>query len=76
MSVQIESRFLTAGAWEPSCQAAEPNVLNPETKVAPAYGVGKRDLPTATALADFSARLANRVEIFVRRTRDLSAAVR
>src|SRR5580692_3408668 len=35
--------------------------LDPETKIVPAYPVGKRDLPTATAfITDFSERLANR----------------
>ena len=38
--------------------------LDPETKVVPAYRVGKRDLPTATAfLTDLSDRLANRVQL-------------
>jgi hypothetical protein len=35
--------------------------LDPETKIVPAYPVGKRDLPTATAfITDLSERLANR----------------
>jgi IS1 family transposase len=38
--------------------------LDPETKIVPAYRIGKRDLPTATAfLADLSERLANRVQL-------------
>ena len=38
--------------------------LDPETKLVPAYRVGKRDLPTATAfIADLSERLANRVQM-------------
>jgi IS1 family transposase len=38
--------------------------LDPETKLVPAYRVGKRDLPTATAfIADLSERLANRVQL-------------
>jgi IS1 family transposase len=38
--------------------------LDPETKIVPAYRIGKRDLPTATAfLADLSDRLANRVQL-------------
>jgi IS1 family transposase len=38
--------------------------LDPETKLVPAYRVGKRDLPTATAfIADLSDRLANRVQL-------------
>lgn len=36
--------------------------LDPETKIVPAYRIGKRDLPTAKAfLADLSDRPANRV---------------
>ena len=35
--------------------------LDPETKIVPAYPVGKRDLPAATAfITDLSERLANR----------------
>jgi IS1 family transposase len=38
--------------------------LDPETKIVPAYLVGKRDLPTATAfITDLSERLANRVQL-------------
>ncbi len=38
--------------------------LDPETKIVPAYRVGKRDLPTATAfITDLSERLANRVQL-------------
>ncbi|HTW50906.1 MAG TPA: IS1 family transposase [Stellaceae bacterium] len=38
--------------------------LDPESKLVPAYRIGKRDLPTATAfLADLSDRLANRVQL-------------
>ena len=38
--------------------------LDPETKIVPAYRIGKRDLPTATAfIADLSDRLANRVQL-------------
>ena len=38
--------------------------LDAETKLVPAYLVGKRDLPTATAfIADLSERLANRVQL-------------
>jgi IS1 family transposase len=38
--------------------------LDPEPKLAPAYRVGKRDLPTATAfITDLSERLANRVQL-------------
>jgi len=38
--------------------------LDPESKLIPAYRVGKRDLPTASAfVADLSERLANRVAI-------------
>ncbi len=38
--------------------------LDPETKIIPAYRIGKRDLSTATAfLADLSDRLANRVQL-------------
>jgi IS1 family transposase len=38
--------------------------LDPGSKLVPAYLVGKRDLPTATAfLADLSERLANRVQL-------------
>jgi IS1 family transposase len=38
--------------------------LDPETKIVPAYLVGKRDLPTATAfINDLSERLANRVQL-------------
>src|SRR5207248_1662648 len=38
--------------------------LDPETKIIPAYRVGKRDLPTATAfITDLSERLANRVQL-------------
>jgi hypothetical protein len=38
--------------------------LDPESKLVPAYRVGKRDLPTATAfIADLSDRLANRVQL-------------
>jgi IS1 family transposase len=38
--------------------------LDPESKLVPAYRVGKRDLPTATAfIADLSERLANRVQL-------------
>src|SRR3984893_1973054 len=37
--------------------------LDPETKIVPAYRVGKRDLPNATAfITDLSGRLANRVQ--------------
>jgi IS1 family transposase len=38
--------------------------LDPESKLVPAYRVGKRDLPTATAfMADLSERLANKVQL-------------
>jgi IS1 family transposase len=38
--------------------------LDPETKLVPAYRVGKRDLPTAAAfIVDLSERLANRVQL-------------
>jgi IS1 family transposase len=38
--------------------------LDPETKIVPAYRVGKRDLPTATAfITDLSERLANRIQL-------------
>jgi IS1 family transposase len=38
--------------------------LDPETKLVPAYRIGKRDLPTATAfLTDLSDRLVNRVQL-------------
>src|SRR5260370_38129511 len=38
--------------------------LDPETKIVPAYRVGKRDLPNATAfIADLSERLANRIQL-------------
>jgi hypothetical protein len=38
--------------------------FDPETKIVPAYRVGKRDLPTATAfITDLSDRLANRVQL-------------
>jgi hypothetical protein len=38
--------------------------LEPETKLVPAYCIGKRDLPTATAfITDLSERLANRVQL-------------
>src|ERR1700732_5137621 len=38
--------------------------LDPETKIVPAYLVGKRDLPTATAyITDLSERLANRIQL-------------
>ena len=38
--------------------------LDPETKIVPAYRVGKRDLPTAAAfITDLSKRLANRVQL-------------
>src|SRR6266849_10547939 len=38
--------------------------LDPETKIVPAYRVGKRDLPNATAfITDLSERLANRVQL-------------
>ena len=38
--------------------------LDPESKLVPAYRVGKRDLPTATAfIADLSDRLANLVQL-------------
>jgi hypothetical protein len=38
--------------------------LDPEAKLVPAYRVGKRDLPTATAFfTDLSERLANRVQL-------------
>jgi IS1 family transposase len=38
--------------------------LDPETKIIPAYRVGKRDLPTATAfITDLSERLANRIQL-------------
>jgi IS1 family transposase len=38
--------------------------LDPETKIVPAYRVGKRDFPTATAfITDLSERLANRVQL-------------
>lgn len=38
--------------------------LDPESKLVPAYLVGKRDLPTATAfMADLSERLANKVQL-------------
>lgn len=38
--------------------------LDPDTKIVPAFRVGKRDLPTASAfLADLSERLTNRVQL-------------
>ena len=38
--------------------------IDPETKIVPAYLVGKRDLPTVTAfITDLSERLANRVQL-------------
>jgi IS1 family transposase len=38
--------------------------LDPESKLVPAYRVGKRDLPTATAfITDLSERLTNRVQL-------------
>ena len=38
--------------------------LDADTKLVPAYRIGKRDLPTATAfLTDLSERLANRVQL-------------
>jgi IS1 family transposase len=38
--------------------------LDPDTKIVPAYRVGKRDLPTASAfLADLSERLTNRIQL-------------
>jgi hypothetical protein len=38
--------------------------LDPESKLVPAYRVGKRDLPTATTfITDLSERLANRVQL-------------
>ena len=38
--------------------------LDPETKIVPAYRVGKRDLPNATVfITDLSERLANRVQL-------------
>ena len=38
--------------------------LDPETKIVPAYRIGKRDLPTATAfITDLSERLANRIQL-------------
>jgi IS1 family transposase len=38
--------------------------LDPESKLIPAYRVGKRDLPTATAfITDLSERLANRIQL-------------
>jgi hypothetical protein len=38
--------------------------LDPASKLVPAYRVGKRDLPTASAfIADLSDRLANRVQL-------------
>jgi transposase-like protein len=38
--------------------------VDPETKLVPAYLVGKRDLPTATAfIGDLNERLANRVQL-------------
>jgi IS1 family transposase len=38
--------------------------LDPETKIVPAYRVGKRDLPNATAfLSDLADRLANKVQL-------------
>jgi IS1 family transposase len=38
--------------------------LDPQSKLVPAYRIGERDLPTATAfLADLSDRLANRVQL-------------
>src|SRR5258708_7690230 len=38
--------------------------LDPVSKLVPAYRIGKRDLPTATAfMADLSERLANRVQL-------------
>ena len=47
--------------------------LDPETKIVPAYRVGKRDLPTATAfITDLSERLANRVQLHRMRSRPMS----
>jgi hypothetical protein len=44
--------------------------LDPESKLVPAYLVGKRDLPTAAAfIADLSDRLANRVQLSSERSR-------
>lgn len=38
--------------------------LDADTKLVPAYRIGKRDLPTATAfLTDLSERLVNRVQL-------------
>lgn len=38
--------------------------LDPDSKVIPAYAVGKRDLPTArTFISDLASRMANRVQI-------------
>jgi IS1 family transposase len=38
--------------------------LDEDTKLVPAYRIGKRDLPTATAFpTDLSERLANRVQL-------------
>jgi IS1 family transposase len=38
--------------------------LDPESKLVPSYGVGKRDLPNTSAfIADLSERLANRVQL-------------
>jgi hypothetical protein len=38
--------------------------LDPETKIVPAFRIGKRDLRTATAfMSDLSERLANRVQL-------------
>jgi len=40
--------------------------LDPDTKLVPAWRIGKRDLPTATAfLTDLSERLTNRVQLSV-----------
>ena len=46
--------------------------LDPETKIVPAYRVGKRDLPTATAfLADLSEQLTNRGTVILGCARSL-----
>jgi hypothetical protein len=47
--------------------------LDPESKLVPAYRVGKRDLPTATAfITDLSERLANRCSYPQMRSRPTS----
>jgi IS1 family transposase len=53
--------------WEDHSQVGDSWVwvaLDPDSKVIPAYAVGKRDVPTARAfVADLASRLQNRVQI-------------